>query len=196
MKFKVGDRVIKVKNRPDCSNSCCKVGDKGVVNYVDNSGFSIKFPSARYFCEGFKYKDNVVKKIRGSMQYEDLKERIEAVVAWDKDADDILQEIGGEYGIRIATVNDFAYINIYKGERGWLEDGERVTRLLLKSFTYSGQCEKLEAFKKALLWLLDHSDIKKIDSEREDTIKKLEQELYDIRSKGDEIWEAINKLKK
>lgn len=28
-------------------------------------------------------------------------------------------------------------------------------------FPFSSQCQKLQAFKDALLWLLDHSDIKK-----------------------------------
>ena len=38
---------------------------------------------------------------------------------------------------------------------------------LVREFDFRSQCEKLRAFKDALLWLLNHSDIKKKDNSKE-----------------------------
>ena len=91
-------------------------------------------------------------------KYEELKQRISKVEGWTKEADDILKEIvpsitSGPYRISIPV---------------WHEDGINDIRIIKthtltvdKCFDYSSQCQKNEAFKKALMWLLDQSDIKK-----------------------------------
>jgi len=126
-------------------------------------------------------------KIGGSMQsitkYEELKSRIEALSnGWDKAADDVLVEIGraSDYRISIPTWN-----NLHG-------DGIKISgdwdRTVCANFVYSGQCEKHSAFKKALLWLLDHSDIKKDDSDlKADKIKELEGKLRDIQKEIKEL---------
>jgi len=55
-------------------------------------------------------------------------------------------------------------------ENGWDKEADDILREL-KFFDKSLQCEKLKAFKQALFWLLDHSDIK---DEKEEKIKELE----------------------
>ena len=56
----------------------------------------------------------------------------------------------------------------------------------LHSIPYSSQCEKMSAFKKALMWLLDNSDIRK--NERTEKLSALESKL-------DETKEEIRRIK-
>lgn len=94
-------------------------------------------------------------------QYDDLAQRIGNVKAWDKEADNITTELyktTKHLGyLQISIPLDYAQtaFHIIKWEgSNWKE---------IATFAFRGQCEKLEAFKKALMWLLDHSDIKKVE---------------------------------
>ena len=92
-------------------------------------------------------------------KYDELKSRIENVEGWDKDADDIMQEMGKEFTLENG-ISKSAYIEIPTSQIGNIMIFD-VTKKEIKRFYFSSQCEKLSAFKKALMWLLDHSDIKK-----------------------------------
>ena len=115
-------------------------------------------------------------------KYEELKRDIEGLEnGWDKDADDVLQELNVNstrfYSIDIEIRNDHAIV-------GYLDikhNHENVQR-----FEFHNQCEKMDAFQKALLYLLDHSDIKKT-TEREDKILELESKLTAIGSELKEL---------
>lgn len=106
-------------------------------------------------------------------KYQDLKERIDNVTAWDKEADDILQEINPHCLFVITPYNTPDYTGFI-----------RIMNLNLNetkiSFDYDSQCEKLQAFKKVLMWLLDHSDIK-------DNGKEIDQIKEDMRRLQDRL---------
>ena len=102
---------------------------------------------------------NLVKEVSMS-KYDELKGRIEGLKnGWDKNADDIIREIfpsvGGSKGFMY-------YLNIPM----WFEistsiDIRNKDNDISERFYYANQCSKMSAFKSALLWLLDHSKIKK-----------------------------------
>lgn len=124
-------------------------------------------------------------------KYEELKERIKNLQnGWDKEADDILQEITKReyYHLDITCGNNYSeamYIDVKAS-------GDECIR-----FDFDNQCSKLEAFKKALLWLLDHSDIKK--DEKEEKIKELEMKANCIKDQYErdleKLQEQIKELK-
>ena len=51
-------------------------------------------------------------------------------------------------------------------------------------FPHNGQCEKLEAFKKALMWLLEHSSIK---DEKKEEIEKVKEEMGKLQERLDKL---------
>ncbi len=83
-----------------------------------------------------------------------LRQRIKALNnGWDKDADEILQEMTGKenrYYINVPT-HDNSYIDIRV-------DGAEANHIKEK-FYYADQRSKMTAFKDALLWLLDKSGL-------------------------------------
>lgn len=141
--FKVGDRVKDLGGRMGV-----------IISYQNDRCFTIKMPSGqKWDCSA-----NDWKKIGGTMtKYEELKSRIQALNnGWDKEADDVLQEIGdGSIYLCIRTrTNGIA--NHYGME---IQDGGKER---IKGFPFDEtQCSKMSAFKNALLYLLDHSDLKK-----------------------------------
>jgi hypothetical protein len=109
-------------------------------------------------------------------KYSEIKSRIEALNdGWNKEADDILQEIVKDRGMSI-KVNNFhndasgAKIEVYYN---WNSGNGNFSE-----FKYNSQCDKNKAFKQALLWLLDHSEIKKTDNS--DKIAELEKQVEEI----------------
>ncbi len=145
-KFKIGD-TVKYKDYPELE----------IIVDINSEGFiSGKTNNSEIMGTHVNPKNyTLIKKGEKTMnQYDSLKQRIEKVTAWDKECDDILQEIDRDcksskpYSIQIYIANSCT-IRILKSTN------DEVTQ-----FNYSSQCEKLEAFKKALMWLLDHSDIK------------------------------------
>jgi len=137
----------------------------------NNSSISVK---------GYNHHSNHFEKTGDTMnKYEELKQRIEAVEGWGKEADDILEEINNPCTITIRCGD-----NKHIGQDG-------VTRHFISVagssdyFYYTSQCEKLQAFKDALMWLLDHSSIKK--DEKRDKIKALEEQVEDIQRQVEEL---------
>jgi len=157
-KFKVGDKVRCI-NQIGWEESTHRNGKPFVVRESDL--YAVNGP----------HKEDFIK-IGGTMsQYEDLKARINALNGWDKEADDI--------GAIIRDHLPMCYYisaTLYKGS-GWVEILD-YKRDLQKSFSFEDQCSKLQAFKDALLWLLDHSDIKKTLVGTKQTVK-IEGKIYE-----------------
>ena len=122
--------------------------------------------------QAIKAEENMVKVLKGLLEetmskYRDLECRIEAVTCWDKEGDDILNEI-------YSLLNPNSYISLEISQYGEgsnigsgdiriksCEDFENQPKQnFVISFRFSSQPEKLAAFKSALKWLLNHSDIK------------------------------------
>jgi len=158
MKFKVGDRVKVVRAGYGCHPDT--LGEKAIITKLPTlRAYEIKTigkwrtPPSEPWEESFK----LIERGKPMSKYQDLKERIERVTAWDREADDILQEMkdrDGKYYLCISVHND------QLGFRRMVEIQDNG-RTQVVEFGYKTQCEKLQAFKRALLWLLDLSDIKK-----------------------------------
>lgn len=117
-----------------------------------------EFNYAKYNGIGYK----VLQKKDAMSKYDELKARIEKVTAWDKEADDIIRELNmkGKYYLTIMNCDDqTGHVAIYERDSGDYAPfgGGEETKFVF----HIDQCSKLEAFKKALMWLLENSSIKK-----------------------------------
>ena len=176
--FKAGDRVMNGKGRFDTVVSVpgMKEYDSQLFSYADE-GFVLVI-------NGWQYQ-KYWRKMDTVSQYDTMKFRIENLQnGWDKDADDILAEIRPYMDKDYLLFIPFcSHGHIYIHDT---QDKKDVQAESWASFYYDTQCEKMSAFKKALLWLLDHSSIKK--DEKQEKIKELE-------GKVKELQEEIAKLK-
>ena len=124
-------------------------------------------------------------------KYDELAGRIEALDnGWTKEADDILKEIRGGYKLRL--LDDMT-------EAGWIQvfdNNESIitTNRYREEFHYGTQCEKMSAFKKALMWLLNHSDISKKD-EKTDKMKGLELQINAQQTVLDSLREELDEIR-
>jgi len=168
-KFKVGDRVT--------STGMYAVGDNGTVMLDDGSRmlYHVKFDKLKLTL--WMYENNLRKENTMS-KYQEMKERIEALDnGWDKDADDIRREIGIAFHFILDEDATSGYGHIEMSRRGYTQTN--------KHFTFTSQCSKMTAFKKALMWLLDNSSIKKDD-------KRKEKE--EIQKEIDKLQDRLNNL--
>jgi len=173
--LKEGDKVRIVK-LPECPGSRCNgcfVGSRGIWKIRENVGEQFVFDRNNRYCSMLK--PEYLTKEDTMSKYDELKGRIEALDdGWNKEADDVLQEIQGEYYLLIGASN---YIGI---SRTVLESSR------VADFYYNSQCGKMTAFKQALIWLLDHSSIKKDEKkfkirEIEDKIDALKNEVKELK---------------
>ena len=126
-------------------------------------------------------------------KYTELKQRIEGLKnGWDKEADDILKEINDGYPTTPI------HISSYIGAAGNMEVRGTDRGDILQTTHFGNQCNKLTTFKSTLLWLLDHSSIKK--DERQEKISILEncvkeaQKAFEAQIR--ELQRQIEELKK
>jgi len=122
-------------------------------------------------------------------KYRDLEARINMLDnGWTKEADDILFEIrkGNTKAYQIGIVRfggKFNSSELTGDIRIYIESKSLYEPDI--DFSFTSQCEKNEAFKKALMWLLDHSDIKGNNNKEEiqtikDEIKELQRKIKHI----------------
>jgi len=110
-------------------------------------------------------------------KYDELREKIDNLTAWDKEADDVLGVIQGylkshcEFSIALGSVGR---ISVRVGE--------------VENFAFYTQREKLWAFKAACLWILDQSGLK----QKEEKAKKAEW----VRGKGGEKMTDMEQIAK
>jgi hypothetical protein len=159
-KFKVGD---KVKIIEECS------GTKSGVIYPlrMHKGKLYVFPEypntkRGCCCQSFW---KLFKEANPMSKYDGLKNKIEGLNnGWTKEADDVLDELGESVKSFWEKNHVEEYAPIILTIPLTKIGGMSVENAENKEFfhiDYNSQCEKNQAFKKALLWLLDHSDIKK-----------------------------------
>ena len=151
MEFKKGDRVKCIERLP--SEDELIIGKIYRVTGVDDLNDWIEFGH-----DNDPYMSKSFIKIGGSMsKYDELKERIERITGWDKEADDILGKMDTAHVIEFNqdATSGHGHIKVWK--RGYKEERKSGEGY----FCFFSQCEKLDTFKEALMFLLDHSDIKK-----------------------------------
>ena len=200
MKFKVGDRV-KLKSYPSAWGDAYTVGKVYKIEYIgvqhslgndDVLWLKPDFGKYSLYCGMCYVFPNEVKLIGGHMsKYDELEKRIEKWFdkarnlggGWDKEVDDILNEITKD-GMDFCIPHiDIPTRNPYQGDGIYIRSNNPKYE---NTFHYSTQCEKLEAFKKALMWLLDHSDIKRetaLHTQLKTQVDGLERELNEVKNK-------------
>ncbi len=155
-KFKVGDKITV---NSYCSS--CEPGEEYIV-YYDESDKCLFARNNDLRKSGYSgcSCENKWEKLRSTMsKYDELKGRIEgAENGWDSDVDDLLEEILPHLPKRCSPT-----IQVYMNQCAPSTGGIHIILNGEKSypFLFNSQCEKMDAFRKALLHMLDHSDIKK-----------------------------------
>jgi len=117
----------------------------------------------------------LIKRGGGMSKYEDLKRRIGKVEGWTKDTDNLIKEI-------VTDIDGLKYISIPCGLNDRIDITDNGLNIKV-SFNFTSQCTKNEAFKKALLWLLDNSKHKDDKQDEINAIQKQIDELQ-VRVKG------------
>lgn len=141
------------------------------------------------FCKLLRKKEQIVKEQIGKEtkmgKYEDLKGRIERLSnGWDKAADDILVEIGLPYEITISHDAPGGYGKITSIPK---QDYQYFRRFSFQE----GHCEKVAAFRNALMWILDNSDIK---NDREEKRKELQGKIESLQGQIADLNRQKNEL--
>jgi len=160
MKFKIGDRVKLISSNwgdtsvnPRWGGAHGKIGGTIVLYEGKCLETRVKWDNG----EKNSYDFSDLQLIKEATM--DLRARIEAVTGWDKSADDLLQEVnkreigGPTYRFVIDEAENCGYVAIVEHGSFLTITDEKVK----ESFRFDTQCEKLEAFKKALLWLAEKS---------------------------------------
>ncbi|HEB13627.1 MAG TPA: hypothetical protein ENI13_01455 [candidate division CPR3 bacterium] len=165
MKFKKGDKV----RVADWASS----NFKGGIDFVEDPNYDSNFPATIKLKNGFCVNPSEIQLIKEATM--DLRARIEALEGWDKEADDILNDTGLEYSFDIYCKDDKKRWQIYLWKDNNIEGSE--------CFYFATQCDKLQAFKKALLWLAEKAgkleDKDKIKAE----IREMRKRLIDLERK-------------
>jgi hypothetical protein len=184
-KFQVGDKVKVISD--SCPQRIWAIGGIYIIDkpdYYSNGEHCIRMESG----ECFRPQD--LKLIRASMsKYQKLKEQIEALSdGWNKEADDILVEILDNFS------NNHQWLDITiercgnanNNRNGWIAingcSGDKSPY-----FRFDSQCEKMQAFKYALLWLLDNSSIKRYD--KQEKINALKKQADNLQSQIKDLEE-------
>lgn len=174
-KFKVGDRFkcFKASNSGFYLNRIYEISR---ISQLDNYPYVFDDTGGVF---SHDYINKYLTKIGEPMsKYEGLKNKIEGLSnGWDKEADDVLQEINSGYYLCIKTTTKNCVMSCIQ-----IEDSDHKIK---EEFGANSQCEKMTAFKKALLWLLDHSNIKK--DEKQDKIDALKQDIKELQKKIGEL---------
>jgi len=121
---------------------------------------------------------------RTMSKYDELKERIERLQnGWDKEADDILVELSKE-------TKNLYWLLIPISDNGWMwlkygDTREKNNSYVAKETYFYNQCEKMKQFKRHLLYILDHSNIKK--DEKEEKRAELQKQIDDLQKQIEEL---------
>ena len=188
MEFEVGDtvRCIDAQNAHWCygkfaDSSSYGIGRTAMVTGIEQGMLKLE-NGELYNPEAFE----VVKP-----EYNKLKQRIEGLKnGWNKEAADILQEVKGKHSfiVWISSSGLQSSIRVYSGMPvviDWAGGGNDGKLEAAFKFSFLSQCEEMTAFKSALLWLLDHSSIKK--DEKQEKLTALETQLKDIQKQIEEL---------
>ena len=116
-----------------------------------------------------------------------IKDRIDALTGWSKEADDILQELNLDKKYNYPRIEIGVRSNeLYGGGRIRIIDNSSSSYAPLEEFSYYTQCEKLQAFKDALLWLAEKSG--KLDDKKD----KVKAEIKDLKDRIDKLEDTLN----
>jgi hypothetical protein len=171
--FKKGDRVMVVRCIAHDKNHEGKIGDfiEGYKN--DESKVLLDKMANGEHIECIATEIALVNPGFQVSNYDSIKSRIEAITGNTsiKEVDDILRDIGKD---NLFTRNDNLKCFSVESKDGW------------RNIPYDTQCSELSAFKQALLWLLNNSEIK---------YKRLE-EIFVLKKQMGEIQDKIANLER
>ena len=176
----MGDEV-KIYRKIEFDESGNRIGIIGKIKILNYQGGEFPIMLDNGYCVSLN-QIYLIKEATPMSKYEDLKGRIEKLDnGWTKEADDILKEMfpekGGVFGKQYRLV-----IPAWNEKDACLEIMENSR--YLTTFYFTSQCSKNKAFKSALLWLLDHSDIK---NEKAEKIAELEKKIEELKNEVDRL---------
>jgi hypothetical protein len=179
--FKVGDEVEVINPDTISIKNGWKKGDRFIISGIMKDWFAKK----DLICGKENYNgiyETELKLIKGgsTMCEKSLRDRIEALPGWTKEADDILDEMGNIYMIKFYEKDK--YLEVWTDPNG--ND--------IETFKWISQCSKLRAFKDALLWLLDKSGLEKVDKEKDELLKQ----IADLKSSHEQEGRRIEELER
>ena len=186
-KLEIGDKVRVVKGNEKCEwfkYRCCRayIGKTGEIKEIKGDekirvGDFIRTASGATECGSFA-RDCLELVERGDekmSKYDELREKIDNLTAWDKEADDVAGEIQG-------YLKSPCEISIALGSSGYVS----VRGMKVETFAFYSQCEKLKAFKAACLWILDQSGLKQED-EKAEKIAEIEKKIEDLQGEVEKL---------
>jgi len=181
--FKVGDEVEIINPDEISIKNGWKKGDRFIISGIMKDWFAKK----DLICGKENYNgiyETELKLIKGgsTMCEKSLRDRIEALPGWTKEADDILDEMGNIYMIKFYEKDK--YLEVWTDPNG--ND--------IETFKWISQCSKLRAFKDALLWLLDKSGLEKVDKEKDELLKQIAELKSHHEQEGQKIKEMEDKV--
>ena len=125
-----------------------------------------------------------------------LRDRIEALTGWNKEADDILQEISKNskvdmegYYLNIRAFNPPSSISSSP-----MQIMNPDNKVIHEIRYVPNQYSKLRAFKDALLYLLDKSGLEKVDKEKDELLKQIAELKSHHEQEGQKIKEMEDKV--
>lgn len=169
MKFKVGDEVT--------TDTICKA----VITSVVDEGYKITYQLANSgtMRSVYTWSDDELTLVKeeSMSKYDELKRKIEDLNnGWTKDADDIYHEIltGWEdHSEKPVIAVSVGQIYVYAGWTYTMKNTQHFKAV----FNFETQCEKNNAWKKVLLWMLDNSSIKDEKEKRDSRRKEIDAEI-------------------
>ena len=186
-KLEIGDKVRVVKGNEKCEwfkYRCCEayIGKTGEIKEIKGDekirvGDFIRTASGATECGSFA-RDCLELVERGDekmSKYDELREKIDNLTAWDKEADDVLGVIQGH-------LKSHCEFSIALGSSGYVS----VRGAKVETFAFYSQCEKLKAFKAACLWILDQSGLKQED-EKAEKIAEIEKKIEDLQGEVEKL---------
>lgn len=195
--FEIGDTVECIET--DGLYAFISQGEEYTISEISLCG-NLKFKEIENLTPCW-YKKELFKLIRkGAGMAKSLRDRIEALTGWDKEADDVLNKLYDKTDLRF-------WVDSY-GETGCIVIVGHGTCLDViakegcqkqkyeKHFNFVSQCSKLRAFKDALLFLLDKSGLEKKDTEKEELLKQIAELRTHHEQEGQRIEELERKVGK
>ncbi len=178
MKFKVGD---KVRRTHSCNNVHGML--KGQIYIVSSRTADLSNYIYVEEIDMQSWDEDFFELVKGGTmsKHAELADRISNVVGWTKEADDIIQEINqGKEALTIEIKENFDKTNNCFIKVWWIKVSLEQGSGLSPDFEYKSQYQKNDAFKEALMWLLDHSDIKK-DLVGQEVKADIEGKVYKVK---------------
>ena len=169
--FKVGDRVRCIDSENDGYTGPGVRPYKNNIYTISKVGIGSRFvgldndKETGWLVNHFELINNI--------KEDNMKDRIEALTGWDKEADDILQELDKKNPWYAIVMDCRSSGSVYVIDNS----SENVSGY----FSYLNQCDKLRQFKNALVWMADKAGLLEPKLEGKEIKAEIEGKTYKVK---------------